>query len=177
MGMVGAEAEEGAVGFATNTTVNPVNLDEKVKLKEWLTVPAFGTYVLSTYMQLNPGSRSVAVVIRNGTSKAIHMASSRQIGRVITANTIPDPHTLPDLLKKLDEEEPVSTPGLSTAERQEKLLEILEGNGGLDGLKDWPPEVATNAHRLLPEFHSHIFSGTEWDGLYQHNRTCYWGHQ
>ena len=76
---------------------------------------------------------------------------------MITANTIPDPHTLPDLLKKLDEEEPVSTPGLSTAERQEKLLEILEGNGGLDGLKDWPPEVATNAHQLLLEFHS-VFS-------------------
>ena len=34
MGMVGAEIKEAAVGFATNTTINPVNLDEKVKLKE-----------------------------------------------------------------------------------------------------------------------------------------------
>ena len=34
MGMVGVEAKEGAVGFATNTTVNPVNLDKKIKLKE-----------------------------------------------------------------------------------------------------------------------------------------------
>ena len=106
---------------------------------------------------LNPGSCSVAIVIRNGTSKAIHMASGRQIGRVIMANAVPDPHASPDLLKKLDEEEPVPTPGLSMAERQEKLLEILEGNGGLDGLKDWPPEVAMNAHQLLLEFHS-VFS-------------------
>ena len=114
-------------------------------------------YVLSTYMQLNRGSRSVAVAVRNGTSKAIHMASGRQIGRVIMANTIPDPHASPDLLKKLEEEEPVPTPGLSMAECQEKLLEILVSNGGFDSLKDWPPEVAMNAHQLLLEFHS-VFS-------------------
>ena len=29
MGMVGTKAEEGAVGFTTNTAVNPVNLDER----------------------------------------------------------------------------------------------------------------------------------------------------
>ena len=94
MGMVGAEAEEGAVGFTTNTTTNPVNFDEKVKLKERYVVPVFGMlvlhgqtewmmmldctlrvitqvpypedqtnlpnrlYVLSTYMQLNPGRNS-----------------------------------------------------------------------------------------------------------------------
>ena len=114
-------------------------------------------YVLSTYTQLNPGSHSVAVVMRNGTSKAIYMAGGQQIGRVITANIIPDPHTSPDLLKKLEEEEPVPTPGLSMTECQEKLLEILESNGGFDGLKDWPLKVATNACQLLLEFHS-VFS-------------------
>ena len=31
MGIVGVDAEEGAVGFATNTAVNPVNLDKKIK--------------------------------------------------------------------------------------------------------------------------------------------------
>ena len=34
MGMVGATAKEGAVWSATNTAVNPVNLDERVKLKK-----------------------------------------------------------------------------------------------------------------------------------------------
>ena len=107
-------------------------------------------------MQLNPDSHSVAVVMRNGTSKAIHMAGGRQIGRVIRANIIPDPHASRDLLKKL-EEEPFPTPGLSMAECQEKLLEILESNRGFDGLKDWPPKVAMNACQLLLEFHS-VFS-------------------
>ena len=46
MGMVGAEVKEGAVGFTTNTAINPVNLDERVKLKERFVVPVFGTLVL-----------------------------------------------------------------------------------------------------------------------------------
>ena len=30
MGMVGAESEEGAVGFATNTAISPTNLDKRL---------------------------------------------------------------------------------------------------------------------------------------------------
>ena len=152
MGMVGAESEEGAVGFATNMATSPTNLDEKIRLKDGLAVPTFGTlvlhgrteqtmmldhtlrvitqapypedqanlpnrlYMLSTYTQLNPGSHSVAVVICNGTSCAIHMPGGCQIGRVITANTIPDPHASLDLLRKLDEEESTPMPGLTVAE-------------------------------------------------------------
>ena len=184
--MVGVEAEEGAVGFAMNTAVNPVNLNKKIKLKEWFVMLVLhgqtewmmmldctlrvitqapypedqanlpnGLYVLSTYTQLNLGSHSVVVVVWNRTSKAIHLASGQQIRRVIIANTVLDPQASPDLLKKLDEEEPV--PMLGTAECQEKLLEILENNGGFDGLKDWPPEAAMNARWLLLEFHS-VFS-------------------
>ena len=125
MGMVGAALEEeGATAIATNTAVNPSELDEKVKLKEKFFVPAFGTlilqgrmeqtmmldhvlrvitqapypedeanlpnglYILSTYTQLNPRCRDIAVVVRNGMSRPIHMASGRQIGRVITANAV-----------------------------------------------------------------------------------------
>ena len=65
-------------------------------------------YVLSIYTQLNPSSRNVAVVICNGTFCVICMPGGRQIGWVITANAIPDPHASLDLLKKLDKEE--STP-------------------------------------------------------------------
>ena len=82
------------------------------------------------------------------------MASGRQIGRVITANAVPDPQASPDLLRQLDDEESVPDLGLSTAERQLKLLEVLESNGGLDELKNWPSEVVARARRLLLEFHS-----------------------
>ena len=194
MGMVSAALEEeGATAFATNTAVNPSELDEKVKLKEKFIVPAFGTlilqgrteqtmmldhvlhvitqapypedeanlpnglYVLSTYTQLNPRCHDVAVVVRNGMSRLIHIASGRQIGRVITANAVPDPQASPELLRQLDNEESVPDLGLSTAERQSKLLEILESNGSLDELKNWLLEVATSARQLLLEFHS-VFS-------------------
>ena len=46
MGMVGAEAEEGAVGFTTNASINPANLNERIKLKERFVVLAFGTLIL-----------------------------------------------------------------------------------------------------------------------------------
>ena len=186
MGMVGVEAEEGAVGLAMNTAVNPVNLNKKIKLKEWFVMLVLhgqtewmmmldctlwvitqapypedqanlpnGLYVLSTYTQLSLGSHSVVVVVWNRTFKTVHLAIGQQIRRVIIANAVLDPQASPDLLKKLDEEELV--PMLGTAECQENLLEILENNGGFEGLKDWPPEAATNACRLLLEFHS-VFS-------------------
>ena len=42
-------------------------------------------------------------------------------------------------------------------QRQELLLATLEKDGGLDRLKDWPPELAKRAKALLLEFH-HVFS-------------------
>ena len=42
-------------------------------------------------------------------------------------------------------------------QRQELLLAALEKDGGLDRLKDWPPELAKWAKALLLEFH-HVFS-------------------
>ena len=42
-------------------------------------------------------------------------------------------------------------------QRQELLLAALEKDGGLDRLKDWPPELARWAKALLLEFH-HVFS-------------------
>ena len=152
LGMVGAESEEGAVGFAMNTAVNPANLDEKVMLKDGFTIPAFGMlvlhawtermmmldrtlrvitqapypkdqvnlpnglFVLSTYTQLNPGSRKVAVVVQNRMSRTIRMLRGHQIGWVIMANAIPDPRASQQLTKKLEDEESAPMPGLTTLE-------------------------------------------------------------
>ena len=81
------------------------------------------------------------------------------MGRVVAANAVPDAQCLPDLLKKLDDEnldrpEPVK---LSTQQRQDLLLAALQKDGGLDHLKEWPPDLARKAVALLLEFH-HIFS-------------------
>ena len=75
------------------------------------------------------------------------------------AKGVPEAQCLPDLLKKLGDEgeDKLELTKLSTQQRQELLLTALEKDGGLDCLKDWPPELAERAKALLLEFH-HVFS-------------------
>ena len=56
------------------------------------------------------------------------------------ANVVPEAQCLPDLLRKLGDEgeDKLELTKLSMQWRQE-LLAALEKDGGLDCLKDWPP--------------------------------------
>ena len=77
----------------------------------------------------------------------------------MAANVVPEVQCSPNLLKKLDEEDP-ETPEpikLTIPQRQELLLAALKKDGRLDHLKEWPSELAQKAMALLLEFH-HIFS-------------------
>ena len=113
-----------------------------------------GVYITRMYTDLEPGSRRVAVVVRNMTSRPIHLAK----GRVQAANLVPEATPSPELLKKLGADSPaVDKPQMTVKERQEALLAALKKDGGLDRLKDWPPALAAKAVRLLLEFH-YIFS-------------------
>ena len=118
-----------------------------------------GLYIMRTYMELKDGSRNVSLVLQNLTAQPIYLARGWLIGRVVTANTVPEAQCSPKLLKQLDDEgedkpEPAK---LSTQQRQELLLPALKKDGGLDCLKEWPPELAKKAVALLLEFH-HVFS-------------------
>ena len=118
-----------------------------------------GLYIMRTYTELKDGSRSVSIVLQNLTAQPIHLARGRVIGQVAAANAVPEAQCSPDLLKKLGDEgedKPEQTK-LSMQQRQELLLAALERDGGLDCLKDWPPELARWAKALLLEFH-HVFS-------------------
>ena len=118
-----------------------------------------GLYVMRTYTELKDGSRSVSVVLRNLTAQPIHLARGRVVGRVVAANAVPDAQCSPDLLKKLDDEDPdrPEPVKLSTQQRQDLLLAALQKDGRLDHLKEWPPDLAQKAVALLLEFH-HAFS-------------------
>ena len=118
-----------------------------------------GLYVMRTYTDLKDGSQSVSVVLRNFTARPIHLARGRVIGRVAAANAVPEAQCSPDLFKKLGDEgeDMPELTKLSMQQRQELLLAALEKDGGLDRLKDWPPELARRAKALLLEFH-HVFS-------------------
>ena len=81
------------------------------------------------------------------------------MGQVVATNAVPDAQCLPDLLQKLDDEDPdrPEPVKLSTQQRQDLLLATLQKDGGLDHLKEWPPHLAQKAVALLLEFH-HVFS-------------------
>ena len=81
------------------------------------------------------------------------------VSRVVTANAVPEAQCSPNLLKKLDEEDPLvpKPTKLMISQRQELLLAALEEDGRLDHLKEWPSELAKKAMALLLGFH-HIFS-------------------
>ena len=81
------------------------------------------------------------------------------MGQVVATNAVPEAQCSPDLLKKLDDEDPdkPEPAKLSTQQRQDLLLTTLQKDGGLDHLKEWLPELAQKAVALLLEFH-HVFS-------------------
>ena len=62
-----------------------------------------GVYILKTYTKLKDGSRNVSVVLRNLTSKMIHLAPSRCVARVDAANEVPEAMPSLELAKDLEE--------------------------------------------------------------------------
>ena len=77
---------------------------------------------------------------------------------VLAANVIPEGKPTPELIRKLDEQDPESTPQkLSIEERQQLLMQLLRQEGGLDELAQWMPELARKFEQMLMEYHN-IFS-------------------
>ena len=135
-----------------NVTMQAPYPDDKVDLPN-------GLYVMRMYTKLKDRSQSVSVVLRNLTAQPIHLARGRVMCRVVAANAVPDAQCSPDLLKKLDDEDPdrPEPVKLLTQQRQDLLLTALWKDGGLDRLKEWPPYLARKVVALLLEFH-HVFS-------------------
>ena len=75
---------------------------------------------------------------------------------MVATNAVPEAQCLPDLLKKLDDEDPEKPEPikLMIPQRQDLLLAALKKDGRL---KEWPLELAKKTVALLLEFH-HIFS-------------------
>ena len=136
-------------GHRLNVMVQPPYLEDEVRL-------LVGLYVQCVYTELKDGSQSVSTMLRNGTGKPIHLASGRLIGRIVAANAVPDAIILPELEKKLAEEDREKPKPLTTEECQKLLMEVLDKNGSLGKLEGWSAKNALKAKCLLMEFH-HMF--------------------
>ena len=74
--------------------------------------------------------------MRNGTARPIKLSPGQIIGRVVTVNEVPKAKASPELLQELGMDDKPKELKMTIPERQAKLMEILEENGGLDMLKD-----------------------------------------
>ena len=84
-----------------------------------------GIYVLKTYTELKDGSRNVFVVLRNLTSKTIHLTPGRCVAWIATVNEVPKAVPSPELAKELAETQGTEAPKLTIKERQKLLMELL----------------------------------------------------
>ena len=85
-----------------------------------------GVYMIPTYSELWDGSQSVDVVLHNLMGKPVHLQAGWVIARVLAANVIPEGKPTLELMRKLDKQDPESTPRkLSIEERQNLLMELL----------------------------------------------------
>ena len=116
-----------------------------------------GIYILKTYTELKDGSQNVSVVLRNLTSKTIHLAPRRWMAQIAAANEVPEAVPLLELAKELAEAQGKEAPKLTIEERQKVLMELLGQDGGLEQLEEWSLELALKFKRMLMEHH-HIFS-------------------
>ena len=115
-----------------------------------------GIYITRAYTDMKPGSCQVSIIVRNVTSRAIHLLRGKTVAHVLASNTVPNAEPSPNLLKKLESDTPTK-PRLSMEERHKLLIATREKDGGLEHLKSWPPKLAARAIRLLLEYHD-IFS-------------------
>ena len=99
-----------------------------------------GIYITWAYTDMKPGSHQVSVIIRNMTSRPIHLPRGKVIAHVVASNAVPNAKPSPDLLKKLEMDAPTK-PHLSVEERHKLLIAALEKDGGLEQLKSWLPKL------------------------------------
>ena len=109
--------------------------------------------------------------------KPVHLPAGRVITWVLAANVIPEGKPTPELIKKLDEQDPESTPPkLSIEERQRLLMQLLKQEGGLDELAQWTPELARKFEQMLMEYHDIFSLGLEQNRVHgccrAHNRVA-----
>ena len=99
-------------------------------------------YIMRAYIEMKPGSRQFAIIVRNMTSRPIYLPQGKTVAHVVSSNAVPNVEPSPDLLKKMESDAP-NKPCLSVEKSHKLLIAALEKDGGLEQLKSWPPKLAT----------------------------------
>ena len=101
-----------------------------------------GVYILKTYTELKDGSRNVSMVLRNLTSKTIHLTPGRCMARIAAANEVPEAVPSPELAKELavpKERRPLSLPSKSDRNSLWSCYDrMADWNSSRSGHQNWP---------------------------------------
>ena len=109
-----------------------------------------GLMVQNAYTEMHNGSKSVAIMVRNGMAYPQTLKKKIPVARVVAANCMPDAHMWPGTIEALDGVQGIQTPKMTFEQRQEKLFEKLD----LISLGSWPLELADSACSHLAEYHN-----------------------
>ena len=100
-----------------------------------------GVYVLKTYTELKDGSRNVSMVLRNLTSKTIHLTPGRCMALIATANEVPEAMPSPELAKELAETQGKEAPSLPSKSDRNSLWScydrMADWNSSRSGHRNW----------------------------------------
>ena len=112
-----------------------------------------GLTIQNAYMELQGGSKNVAMVIRDSTAYPQMLQKKAPVARAVAVTAVPETPPETGVLEEEDGCQDSHSPNLTTRQRQGKLFEELD----LGRLNLWPMEIAEDAHQLLAKHHN-IFS-------------------
>ena len=115
------------IGHRLNVMMQPPYPEDQANLP-------VGLYVQRVYSDLKDGSQNLSTVVRNGTTRPIHLASGRIVGRVVAANAVPDAIVSPELEEKLAKDDGEKPMPMTVEQRQELLMRVLTENGSIGKL-------------------------------------------
>ena len=127
-----------------------------------------GLMVQSAYTEMHKGSKSVAVMVRNGVAYPLTLKKKIPVTKVVAANWVAEVQMQPGMVDTLDEVQGIQILRLTMKQRQKRLFEKLD----LRSLGSWPLELADSAHSLLAEYHNIFFLRTLQAWLYPFDQTC-----
>ena len=132
-----------------------------------------GVYVLKTYTELKDGSRNVSIVLRNLTSKTVHLSAGRCVARVSAANEVPEAVPSPELAKRLQEEETAKAPKLTVEEQATAADEATPGKRWIGAAEEVASRPGCEVRTHVNGTPSHFLTGQKRDWMHGCYQACH----
>ena len=132
-----------------------------------------GIYITWAYTDMKPGSHQVSVIIRNMTSRPIHLPRGKVVTCVVASNAVLNAKPSPDLLKKTGDgctnqassEHGGKTQAAHCCPREGWRTRMTE---------DVAAQAGCQGDQTVIGIPGHLLSGTSWNRMHGHHGTWHW---